>query len=404
MEIKEIKSRLTIMEVLNSYSLNPDRNHRLICPWHPDKTPSLQIYPKTNTWTCFSTNCSAGSGDQIEFIQRMEKCTKHAAILKAKALIGHVKPQKEPTKKSIPKANANYKTLFTQLKSNFKSGQAVKYLAQRKLDKHQIEVGYNANTWEHLRYCLVFPLRNPKNEIVSFYGRSIYDNKDQRHFYLKNRSGLYPKYPSSGTHTLILTESVIDAATLLQVDLGMGVLALYGTNGLAEEHEEAIKNLSELQEVVLFFDGDEAGRRAIEKWSPKIRELCENVKVTYVSTPEGEDVNSLSHSHEAEVFHHLLDERIEYKVADQGFLFSTEISNENKKEATAELDTSNSNNLHYKGKAADYYIKGQLKGDLASMKVSLQILNEEGEDYRSKVDLYEYKQVSALPAGAGSSE
>ncbi len=408
MTIQEIKNQLSLQKVLNHYNLTPDRNHRLNCPWHNDKTPSLQIYPKTNTWTCFSTNCTAGSGDQIEFIQRMEKSSKHAAILKAKELIGHTKPSKAPTQKAPSKTMANYKTLFTQLKSNFKNGQAIKYLEERKLDRHQIEVGYNANTWEHLRYCLVFPLRNLKNEIVSFYGRSIHDKKDQRHFYLKNRSGLYPKYPSSGTHTLVLTESIIDAATLLQVDLGMGVLALYGTNGLTEEHEQTIKNLTELQEVILFFDGDEAGRRAIEKWSSKIKELRQNVKVTYVATPEGEDVNSLSHSHESKIFHHLLNERLEVKIESDPFLFSTEQSIENKKEEPIGLDTSILNNLHYKGQAAEYYIKGQIKGGLESMKVSLQILNDQGEpacrqgrDYRSKVDLYEYKQVSALAKLAG---
>ena len=70
MEIKEIKQLLTIQMVLDHYGLSPDRWNRLCCPWHPDKTPSLQIYPKTNTWTCFSSNCSAGSGDVIDFIEK----------------------------------------------------------------------------------------------------------------------------------------------------------------------------------------------------------------------------------------------------------------------------------------------------------------------------------------------
>src|SRR5450432_4661962 len=88
MELKEIKERLSITEVLQHYGLKPDSNHRLHCPFHPDKTPSLQIYPKTNTYCCFSSNCTAGTGDQIEFIERMEKCTRHEAILKADSLIG----------------------------------------------------------------------------------------------------------------------------------------------------------------------------------------------------------------------------------------------------------------------------------------------------------------------------
>jgi DNA primase len=84
MEIEEIKSKLSLQQVLNNYNLTLDKNSRLICPWHKDKTPSLQIYPKTNTWTCFSSNCNAGSGDQIDFIMKYEKLSKHEAIMKAK--------------------------------------------------------------------------------------------------------------------------------------------------------------------------------------------------------------------------------------------------------------------------------------------------------------------------------
>ncbi|NLJ38354.1 MAG: hypothetical protein GX432_06285, partial [Candidatus Atribacteria bacterium] len=88
MEIKEIKNRLSILNVLNHYGLKPDRNNRLCCPFHPDKTPSFQIYQETGTWTCFSSNCSAGSGDQVDFIMRKEGITKHEAILKAQELSG----------------------------------------------------------------------------------------------------------------------------------------------------------------------------------------------------------------------------------------------------------------------------------------------------------------------------
>jgi len=42
MEIPEIKSRLTLKEVLDYYNLKPDKHLRLNCPFHPDKTPSLQ--------------------------------------------------------------------------------------------------------------------------------------------------------------------------------------------------------------------------------------------------------------------------------------------------------------------------------------------------------------------------
>jgi DNA primase len=95
MDIKEIKSRLSILEVLAHYGLKPDKNDRLNCPFHPDKTPSFQIYPKTNTYCCFSSNCNVGTGDAIQFIELYEKCSKHEALVKAAQLAGGdvAKPQ-----------------------------------------------------------------------------------------------------------------------------------------------------------------------------------------------------------------------------------------------------------------------------------------------------------------------
>ena len=404
MEISEIKARLPLSQILAHYGFKPDRNNRLCCPWHNDKTPSLQIYLSTNTWTCFSSNCNAGSGDQIDFIMRMENCTKHEAIMKAKSLLGYT-----PTKAAKPQPTADYDKLFQQLKMNFKSGQAVEYLQQRNLDRKKIEIGYNVNTWPQLKHCLIFPLRNPQNEIISFYGRSVYDKENAKHFYLKNRSGLYPGYPKAAAKTLILTEAIIDAATLLQLDLGHEVLSLYGTNGLTGEHTEAVSQLKDLVEIIFFFDGDEAGRKAIEKWTTVLQEIKPRAKISYVKTPEGEDVNSLSQSHEPEIFHHLLSERIELKDVNQGLLFSIESSTEKSSIEKRKVgsngrfvkeenpfDSSNPKNLHYRGKAETYYIKGGIKNGLDSMKISLQILNDQGEDYRSKLDLYEYKQVSAV--------
>lgn len=100
MEILEIKQRLSILKVLSHYNLKSDKNHRLCCPFHVDKTPSLQVYPETGTWTCFSSNCSAGSGDQVDFIMKKEGITKHEAILKAKDLIGD--PESSGPQKSKP--------------------------------------------------------------------------------------------------------------------------------------------------------------------------------------------------------------------------------------------------------------------------------------------------------------
>ncbi|MGL4630063.1 MAG: CHC2 zinc finger domain-containing protein, partial [Leadbetterella sp.] len=46
MQISEIKERLTLKQVLDYYHLKPDKSLRLCCPFHDDKTPSMQVYYK----------------------------------------------------------------------------------------------------------------------------------------------------------------------------------------------------------------------------------------------------------------------------------------------------------------------------------------------------------------------
>ena len=94
MEIPEIKAQLPLSRVLQHYGLKPDKHGRLHCPFHDDKTPSLQVYEKTNTVYCFSSNCSTHGKalDVIDFVMHKEGCTKHEAIEKCKQLIGALPP------------------------------------------------------------------------------------------------------------------------------------------------------------------------------------------------------------------------------------------------------------------------------------------------------------------------
>jgi DNA primase len=90
MEIPEIKQRLTLATVLKYYGLTPDKNMRLCCPFHADKTPSMQVYYKTHSAYCFSSNCKTHgkSLDVIDFIMHKENLTKAGAIQKAALLSG----------------------------------------------------------------------------------------------------------------------------------------------------------------------------------------------------------------------------------------------------------------------------------------------------------------------------
>ncbi len=333
MNIPEIKSRLSMQEVLQHYGLKPDKNRMLNCPFHPDKKPSMQYYDKSNTVYCFSGNCdiSGKSIDQIDFIFHKENCTKHEAIEKAKHLEGIIEQSGD---KSLEKT-------FQILQGNLhKSINAKKYLQDRKIYNLKIEAGFNRNTLKELRECVVFPLKNKDGEIVSFYGRSINNKSNGGHYYTTNRSGLYPCYPYLNTRKLIITESIIDALTI-KMYTKYQVLALYGTNGFNNEHSKVLSQLKQLKEVVFFLDGDDAGRKAISKYSKEIHNLRPEITISKVQTPENEDPNSLIQGHEEGILDHLINNRsaIYNKRVNK---VGTEIVK------TGKLDTQNSNYLYYK--------------------------------------------------------
>lgn len=154
MDIKEIKERLSILEVLAHYGLKPDRNDRLKCPFHPDKIPSLQVYPKTNTYCCFSSNCNAGTGDAIQFIELYEKCSKHEALVKAAQLAGGEATTPAPATMFIETDTLTKTAVLSKAFGLFKKAlpltkRAIEYLQSRSLDYKQHETGFINAGYHH---------------------------------------------------------------------------------------------------------------------------------------------------------------------------------------------------------------------------------------------------------------
>jgi DNA primase len=146
MEIQQIKEQLSMSNVLHYYGLKTDKQSRLNCPFHEDKTPSFQVYYKTQTAYCFSSNCKTHgkSIDVIDFILHKENCTKHEAINKAVEILGH----KEPNKNERYQQDLSREQFLGNMYQYFKyaisnSKPAKEYLQSRSLDNKKIEVGYN---------------------------------------------------------------------------------------------------------------------------------------------------------------------------------------------------------------------------------------------------------------------
>ena len=466
MEIAEIKAQLSLAQVLDHYGLKADKHGKMNCPFHDDKTPSFQVYWKTHTCYCFSSNCPTNgkSLDVIDFIMHKEKVNKHEAIVKAQSLIGNTE---------IPTLSreAFLTNMFTYFKNAvYNSKPAADYIASRSLDHYQTEIGYNSAQFHHgkrkeetlinncLKYgllretnvinarskddkaynvfgkwCIVFALKNKSNQVTSLYFRSTINDPDQdpsrqsgKHYYLKDRQGLYPCYPKPETKKLILTEAIIDAATLLQsseITANYTILSCYGTNGLTPEHEQAIKELDQLEEIIFFFDGDEAGTKAVHKYSEEIKQFKSGVKITSVNTPEGEDVNSLAQGHDPGILAHLIEKR-----NDTNFIFSIEKVDvrlqtqdvrekqgttkkiQNKEEpkpltsnvlnlTSAVMDTTNPERITFETEALHVTIWGGIeKENLSRLRISVHVRNKDDKykTYRDDINLYSHPQVKKL--------
>lgn len=362
MEITVIKQNLPLAVILQHYNLKEDKNNMLRCPFHEDNTASLQVSFSQNRYKCHACD---KKGDVIQFVQDYEKLTKHEALKKCTTMIETIAPiqKANPIVKQEPITTAIVNTYFIEkMFLSFRKGllcsePAKEYCNSRNLDFDKLEVGFNSGQFHHgarkeeklindALQCgllttagtnsrtggqaykpfgnksILFPLKNKENQIVSFYFRSTIDNDKSKHFYLKNRQGLYPNYPNPDTKKLLFTEAIIDTASLLQIDdiaNNYTLLTSYGTNGLNEEILNAIKPLRQLEEVIFFFDGDKAGNEAVKKYVEIIRELHPKIKISQVETPENEDINSLIMGHEREILIHLIDQRKELP-----FLFSIE--------------------------------------------------------------------------------
>ena len=68
-----IKQRLDIIDIASDYLklTKAGSNHKALCPFHTEKTPSFIINPERQTWHCFGA-CGVG-GDVIELVIKIEK-------------------------------------------------------------------------------------------------------------------------------------------------------------------------------------------------------------------------------------------------------------------------------------------------------------------------------------------
>ena len=307
--IDELKQRLTLSTII-SKKVKLKRNgaiHKGLCPFHQEKTPSFTVQDRRGTYYCFGCNAS---GDVISFVNQMDKTSFEDTVIHLANLAGmelpkqHTLEQQEVNHKhSLLDVVAKAAKWFQNQLRLSANHEAYEYLERRGLDNEDLEkfcLGYapsnglltflqqegvsinlalesglaiksSSGYVERFRNRVIFPIKNIKNQIVGFGGRALnselipkYLNSPETTLFKKNNL-LYgldiASKQSLKTDRIIVVEGYMDAIFMHKAGFNETVASL-GT-AFNQTHLNILWSM--VNEPILCFDGDEAGKRAMSK-------------------------------------------------------------------------------------------------------------------------------------------
>ena len=338
--IDELLAKVDIVDIIDEQVplKKGGANYMACCPFHKEKTPSFSVSPTKQFYHCFS--CGA-HGSAIGFVMEHQGLSFPEAVQFLADRVGMVVPKvrgqndnpeiraerkkKQQTLEETTAAAADF--YAQQLKFN---PTAKAYLDKRGLSAEVIVhygLGYAPDGWQPLaqvfqpypntalvdtgmvidnegrhydrfRHRIMFPIRNPRGQVIGFGGRVLDDSKPK---YLnspdtplfdkgKNLYGLYEgRAAVKEAGRILVVEGYMDVVALAQFGVGYGVAAL-GTATTAEH----VKILMRQADSIYFcFDGDSAGRkaawRALENALPQLKD---DKSLHFLFLPEEHDPDS----------------------------------------------------------------------------------------------------------------
>ena len=335
-KVSEIRDRSSILEVVSDYVAlkKTGRNHKGLCPFHSEKTPSFMVNEEKQIFHCFG--CGEG-GDVFTFLMKAghfsfpeaveELAKRYGVSLPTRELSGSQK--KEMAKReSLFEINRIASEYFRDLLTRQREGEeGRRYLSQRKISQEIVAehaLGYASDRWdglvEHLRQKkasldlarelglifpkkregwydafrsrVLFPIFDLHQRIVGFGGRMIkegepkYLNSPESSIYHKGEVlyGLQvAKRYATEKDCAIVVEGYFDLLTLHQFGWTHSVATL-GT-ALTPQHIRTLKRYT--RNLITLFDADQAGVQAALRSLPLFLE--EEVTAKTVLLPKGED-------------------------------------------------------------------------------------------------------------------
>jgi len=349
--IQQIRERVDLVDLVGRFVTlkKAGRNYKGLCPFHGEKTPSFNVNPDRQAFYCFG--CQVG-GNAITFLMKIENLSFPEAARTLARERGIEIPETDTGERGVSErlfeaseiAQAAYRAALAT-----PGNPALAYLGQRGVDAASIErfgIGFAPDRWDfvaerlrekgipaelgeragilaprpsgghydRLRGRVTFPIRDTRGRILGFGGRALAEGQEPKYLntpespVFRKREAFYG-YPLAldpirrGGRAVVV-EGYFDLIALHRA----GVEATLATCGTALSAEHARDLRRRTDEVVLFFDGDEAGQRAMERALQVL--LPEGLRLRAAALPAGEDPDSFLLRAGAEALRRLVDQSV----------------------------------------------------------------------------------------------
>ncbi len=348
--IADLLNRVDIVEVVGRHVTlkKAGANYQGLCPFHNEKSPSFSVSPTKQFYHCFG--CGA-HGSAISFLMEHSGLTYVDAIEELARSSGLTVPREErrPQDLARQKQALALSEVMSPAADWYKqqlkgAPRAIDYLKRRGLSGEiakRFGLGYAPESWQGLeavfgtysedaianvlveagliiqseakrydrfRDRIMFPIRNPKGQVIAFGGRILdagepkYLNSPETPLFSKGNTlyGLFEaRQAIRDKGYVIVCEGYMDVVALAQLGFANGVATL-GT-ACTSNHVRSLMRQSD--RIVFSFDGDAAGQRAAKRaLEACLPMMADDKEVKFLFLPEEHDPDSFVREKGADAF------------------------------------------------------------------------------------------------------
>lgn len=358
--VDRILEAANIVDVISEYvSLQKaGTSYKGLCPFHDDRTPSFSVSPAKGIYKCFS--CGE-AGNAAKFIMKYDQMTYHDALKVLAKRYGIEVHERELTteekqleneRESMFLVNEWAAKYFQNILHNHVDGKAIglQYFRNRGfrddiIEKFQLgfclpgkqefanaalKAGYKAEFLVKTGLCferengeladrfngrVIFPWLNVSGKVIAFGGRLLdsrtkgisqkYVNSPGSEIYQKDHAlyGIYQAKKAIAKFDLVyMVEGYTDVVSMHQCGIE-NVVANSGT-ALSVYQIKLLRRFT--SNIVLLYDGDEAGQHAALRGTDML--LSEGMNVKVLLLPDGKDPDELARNLTAEAFRKYIEE------------------------------------------------------------------------------------------------